>query len=387
MTPLRQRLLFTDDVTGRIDPRRRNTASLLVRWAQSDGPAASCVRAQLEAAAALTPEAQRERLLRPITARSSPDAQVRDATGVLLLAAALSGTGWAVEYEPEIDGLTPDLRITKNECTFVVEVRRVTGKLASVRQNDAFDRLQDAVLELPLTETPVFIESASVAGGASLKRFVKELQGIVTTANTGVHHIAYEGVSVTVRKREPLGMAFPVIIGGMTRIAFGSEAPAVRDAVHKKLASYKYPLIVALDLVELSDAFRTAREALVGTEIFRVPVSNGPLVDNEKPSIDRLLDGVTQGGDRDAVRARERLVAIVPFQWGHATEGRLSLQAQLLANPHSSTTHDFAEFAPLPRLVVTGENDGVKSMQYIVGTGSTLHDFSTPPNWSFRPPT
>ena len=105
-------LIFTPELMADANARSEATRPLIQRWAVFAGQGRELARGQLEDAARLVPPEKRRRALGPLY--SDNDKQVFAAAGVLLLAKTLTDQGWQVEHEPEIEGVTPDCRITKN---------------------------------------------------------------------------------------------------------------------------------------------------------------------------------------------------------------------------------------------------------------------------------
>src|SRR5262249_15145999 len=140
----------------------------------------------------------------------------------------------------------------------------------------------------------------------------------------------------------------------------GNDAERVENAIDEKLRKYKQPIIVALDLIDLIYPFDDAFEAFYGARPIVQPLAFGP-----GPHRDAYLGpaqgGILVGNDRCAARPRERLVALLPFVLRVEDSGGLAVRAHLLANPAMEPLGDFAEFAPMPRLI-TAERTGERAL-------------------------
>ncbi len=342
-------LLFTPEVmSSAASSKRPETLGWLARWAREPREFGPRVREQLERLGSLVPELQRGAVLGPILSASSPEARVRDAVGVLMLAHTLRATGWSVEFNPEVDGLTPDLLVRKQTAEFLVEVRRVTGLLARETSHDTAYRKIEHALGTRVTRTPIYLVRADIDGQASLKRFVNELMELLDggiASIEGERTIAYDGVSVTFEVMDRLEFDCPVLGGGLQRFAMGNEADLVPPAVEEKVHKYKTPLIVALDLVGLGDGFNAVHDAIAGARVFRIPIdlSHGGAV-----------GGPTLGRLDDSRLGHERLLGVLAFEWRlggswlHVVEPRLF--------PTIGVDVDgFRDFAPIPVQALGGD--------------------------------
>src|SRR5262249_48291346 len=153
---------------------RAYTGRFIERLALTPDERGVIMRAQVERCAARIPPEKRARILTPITA---PADHAPAALNQLLLAATLEDLGWTVEHEPEIDGKTPDFRISKRGSEYLVEV-------ASYREKDPdapqVARIREAFAGMK-TLRPIGIRYAYVDGSASLKGFVDRVMSLNST--------------------------------------------------------------------------------------------------------------------------------------------------------------------------------------------------------------
>lgn len=168
--------------------------------------------------------------------------------------------------------------------------------------------------------------------------------------------------------------------GWRSSVVFGDAHEAVRAAIDKKLGTYKVPLIVALDFFDLDDAFRTVEEVLLGREVVELPIDpiEGLTVDTARTT--RAQDGILVRRGADGARARERLQAVLPFGVKLTPANGFQIEARILANPALEPALPLVEFDPVPRLVVVGETDTERRMQYRSGP----EPFDEPP-WRHIP--
>lgn len=334
-------LLFTPDVMTRAArPRHRHALGLLERWATKEGDVGSRVRDQLERVAAQVPQSQRGQVLAPILSPRTDEPHVRNALGLLMLAHTFKSTGWEIDFNPVIDGLTPDLLIRKGDAEFVVEVTRVTGRLSRENASDAAYRRIHQELEGKTTRTPISLRMSHVDGKASLKPFVRELEALLVNppVTDDCHTISYEGVTVMFDIADPFETPFPMLLGGHERFSMGSESDLIVAAVEDKVHKYKHPLIVALDLVGLGAGFNAVSDALAGTKVFRIPVNLEKGGGSGAPSVGRL---------NDATLTHERLLAVLAFEWRQGLSWLHVVEPRLFV-PLGRSADTFRDFAPIP---------------------------------------
>ncbi|HEX7481489.1 MAG TPA: hypothetical protein VF331_27040, partial [Polyangiales bacterium] len=144
------RIIFPLEFAQRPSAASAHAAPLLQRMAMSPDGRGNAFRDQLERAAQLVPNDKRTRVLGPLLKAAASDDQVRSLIGVLLLAKMLSDHGWSVEFEPDVDGKTPDLGVVKGVSTFIIEARRIASPLQSP-EDAAVARIRDALERLPET--------------------------------------------------------------------------------------------------------------------------------------------------------------------------------------------------------------------------------------------
>ena len=362
-------LIFTPDLMARAAKAPRHSSPLLMRIAARDddmgGPAR---RAQLERAAAIVPPEQRGRVLGPVL-KGGTDDQVGAALHALLLAKALHDLGWQVEFEPEVDGLTPDLRISKDSNDFIVEIRRVEGFVDYNAR--ALARLADS-LESKSTRTPVSVRSITLPASASLKPFVRHLEKLwQEQAAPGEYSFHQDGVFVVFELVGPFDEPWPAYWGSTGGASFGGQHTDVQEHLDDKLRRYKFPHIVALDFVDPWNPERTVEDALFGQRIVYVPVSlNGG--DPGEPYPGRAPDGIVFKGGDQGRRVRTRLQGVLAFWFEVSDSGDLVMRARVFENPGSTVPVGLGMFAPIPRigLVERTEQGGV--MRYVDSEGAVL---------------
>jgi len=343
-------LIFTAEVLEQAREAPEPPTPLLLQWAGASGDAGERLREQLERAAALVPEEQRARVLGPLSLRSTDD-QVRTAAGGLLLAKTLSELGWSVLYEPTIGTQTPDLLVRKNGAEYVVEVRRVLGRYEI--DTRSFLVVQRALSAIR-TKTPLHLVHLDVDGAASLKRFAAHVAEVLAgPIPAGVHRFSSPGVNIAY-SIEPteLEEPGPAVFSWQPPMIYGDDADLVEAAINEKLRAYKQPIIVALDLVGVAGGFDAVRDAFYGARPIVEPIDLTGTGRAGNARLGPMQNGMLVGRDRNAQRARERLIAVLPFSWGigRSTEA-FEVSAQLLANPATEPPHAFPEFAPIPRFL------------------------------------
>jgi len=350
MSPLIFTTALRDKAKGELDALRPQ----LLRWAGAEGDQGERVRDQIERAAALVPEAKRSRVLGPISERVGDD-QVKAAVGGLLLAKMLSDQGWSIEFEPIIGTQTPDLFIRKAAVEYVVEVRRVVGR---ADEGNRPRLLVQRALKGIRTATPLHINALEVEGSASLKPLVEHVRTVLATRPKGPQQFKSRGVFVAYEIADPGGDApiFPAVFGWPSRVILGNDADRVEAAINEKLRAYKQPIVVALDLDGVVYAFDDVVEAFYGEQKIIVPVHMGGDKPPGEARLGPLQDGMLVGRDRNASRARERLIALLPFSWGltlGGSSGAVGFDelARVMANPASEPPSTFDEFAPIPRFI------------------------------------
>lgn len=365
-------LIFTPEVIAAAATAKRYSAPLLLKWARrsvQDG--GDALRAQLERAAAAVPESQRSRILGPLRLTAKSDDQVRGTAGYLLLAKTLSDLGWQVEYEPEVDGGTPDLRITKGSETYVVELRRV-GWLPSGICENSVARIRDALDGLQF-HTMISIRSASVSGSASLKPFVNYLRRLLSSSPEPRTHVFHEGgVLVVFETLERWPEPMPVVCSWRGQVTVGSNRGAIRQHLDAKLKAYKVPIIVALDFYEPYRVFDDVVDVLIGQPVIRIPVAVEPDVIPSEPELGRADDGLVFDRGASGERARSRLQAVLPFYLDRVHDGAFAVCARVIANPGASSNSGLASFSPIPRLVVVDESGDKRTMEYLDEHGRSM---------------
>lgn len=349
-------LVFTPEIRAKAKGEIDALSPLLLQWAAAEGPEGESLRDQIEHAAQLVPEPQRPRVLGPFSVRAPPD-QVKAALGSLFLAKTLSDLGWSVDFEPVIGTLTPDLRIQKAGIDYMVEVRRVVGRA----DEDSRPRmLVQRALKGIRTATPLNINFLQVDGAASLKPFVEHVKSVLSARPVPIGPQRFNSPGVTIRYElsgpytgdEPI---FNAVFGWPMKVTYGNDADRVEAAINEKLRAYKQPIIVALDLDGVLFGFDDVIDAFYGQRKIIVPVRlDGGAHPPGEARLGPMQDGMLVGRHRNAARARERLIALLPFSWGLSTaRGRdtFDLYSRVLVNPASEPPSAFAEFAPIPRFV------------------------------------
>jgi len=140
------------------------------------------------------------------------------------------------------------------------------------------------------------------------------------------------------------------------RMLYGNDADRVEVAINEKLRVYKQPIIVALDLAGVLYSFGDVIDAFYGERKIIVPIHMGGAEPPEEARLGPMEEGMLVGRDRNAKRARERLIALLPFEWGlsASNEGeRFEVIARVLANPASDPPRALEEFHPIPRFIVS----------------------------------
>ena len=343
------------------------------------------LRAQLERAAWLVPPNQRERVLGPFSS-SCDDEQVRAAIGTLLIAKTLGDLGWEIDFEPEVDQSTPDLRIRKSNSEYLVEIKRVRETAIDHEQERMIARVRDALKD-EQTLTPIFLRSISLSPQASLKRFVRSLRRLWDEEKAvGTSHLFQDdGVAIGFRVPTRFAEPMPAILSWSGGGHIVDPVPMIRRHLNDKLKKYKFPVAVALDFDEtyLTDPFSAVEQALYGQEAFQVHVDLADDVESTPPSPVRvrLQNGLLQRRNGEAKRARERLRAVLPFVVRDTDV--YQVQARVLANAALDTLESLAEFAPIPRLVVVEERQGQRRLEYLDRQNEVVRE--NVPSWFHTP--
>ena len=341
-------LIFTPELMADANARSEATRPLIQRWAVFAGQGRELARGQLEDAARLVPPEKRRRALGPLY--SDNDKQVFAAAGVLLLAKMLTDQGWQVEHEPEIEGVTPDLRITKNAAEFLVEARHVAGDFGLPA---GYQRLQ-ASLRGIMTRTPASFSVVEVDGGASLKGFRAFLRRTLEEQRQGRLEYREDGVLIRFELHHPpLDSEIGVCLGYSPDAFWFDDRPAVRAALDEKLKKYPFPLVVALQGIHTGDLFEAAEEELLGGEVIEIPISHDTGGPAGPARTARARDSVLHRAGADGERVRERLEALLPFEVVVTVHGFV-VRARLLANPAKRDLPSLEEFRPIPSLLHLG---------------------------------
>jgi len=369
-------LVFVPELMKRALRGTDALSPLLLQWA---GPGGELVREQIERAAAIVPEPLRPRVLGPLTLQSSDD-QVRTAVGTLLLGKTLADLGWDVEHEPVVGTQTPDLLVRKGSAEYVVEVRRVLGRLGD--GNRMFSLVLRALKDIR-TATPFHLLDLQIDGGASLKPLVAHVRSVLAgPVPKGVRHCSSPGVSIAYQVDDSGAKGEPVlsaVIGWQKPSLAGDDSERMESAINQKLRAYKQPIIVALDLVEVLGECQAVRDAFYGPRPIIVPVDLTGQGGTGDAHLGPMQNGMLVGRSHNAQRARARLIALLPFAWGLAgSPAECNVWAQLLANPALDPPQAFSEFAPMPRFLCVERR----------GTDSALMQWEPPVNpkdWQHRP--
>ncbi len=352
-------LIFTDEIREMAKGEIDGLTPLILNWAGAKGEGAERLRQQIENAAALVPEEKRSRVLGPFSPKARDD-QVKAAAGGLLLAKMLHDFGWSVDFEPVVGTQTPDLLIKRGAVEYIVEVRRVVGRGA---EQDQAQKLVNRALKKIRTATPLSIKAMRVDPAASLKPFVQHAKRILARRPlpSGVQHFASTGVDITFEVNDYGGdnPIFPAVFAWPGNMLYGNDADLVEAAINEKLRKYKQSIIVALDLDGVLYGFDDVIEAFYGEQKIIVPVRMDRSSPPEEARLGPMQDGMLVGRDRNAARARERLIGVLPFSWGTSKSPAdgFDLFARMLANPAIEPAQAFEEFAPIPRFIVAARPD------------------------------
>ena len=357
-----QPLLFTDELLQRARAVPEDRRCLLHRWALFPGEHRAIARRQLETAAQLVPEPQLRRVLRPLW--GDDDRKVMAAAGVLLLAKVLRDHGWTVEYEPELDGLTPDLRIQKRDASFLVEARHVAGDFGLP---PGYGRVRIALRGIT-TRTPAHFSRLEVDGRASLKGFRAFMRRTLREPPCG--HVVYEepGVRISFELHQPpLDFAVSAFLGYTFPGTRFDDRASVRAALDEKLKKYPFPLVVALQGIDTGDIFIAAEQEMYGSEVYQIPISHTSGRAAGPARMARKDDSVGMRPDSDGERVRSRLDALLPFEIPLSDAG-FAVRARLFANPARPDLPGLREFLPIPSVLPLDAS----SMGYMRADGSPL---------------
>lgn len=356
----------------------------LSMWADVAGAEGEALREQLQRLMAIVPQMRRARILGAITSAKRFDERARDAVYSLTLAKTFADHGWTVEFEPGMpDGSTPDLKISKAGVEHVVEVRRVTGKSHGW---DKTGPLRKALAEVR-TKTPMRVIGYGWDGRTSFKGFKAHLlkQLSATPRPEGPQSFCEGGFSIAYEFVGELGRESSAIFSTSARFS-GSDRARVREAINEKLARYKCPLIVALDLAGVHSPFETVEEVIYGEIQFIVPVSTTATEFEQRrrePIRQQRAPGLFHGGGHDAIRARERLEGVLAFECSFDIEQKgLTVRPCFFANPSTPEPNPHTSFAPFPRSVVTKREGDLAWPTWVNAEGSNV---PSRPSWRYVP--
>jgi len=335
------RIIFSNkllaDAAAEPEDRRR----LLFRWAMYSGRPWETVRQQLESATQAVPADKRRRVLGPLW--SDDDKQVTVAAGVIFLAKVLMNYGWAVEHEPTVSGVTPDLRIRKGQADFLVEARHVVGELGLPV---GFQRLKAAIRPIR-TRTPAEFTCIEVDARAPLRGFRAFLRKALRENRPGPQVYEETGVRIAYQLLPELPNEVGAFFSYVPDATWFDDGPAVRAALDEKLKKYPFPLVVALQGVDTGDLFSAAEEAPYGTEVVRIPISHKTGGPAGLATLARRPESVAGRAGSDAERVRTRLEALLPFEVV-GTERGFAIRARVLSNPAKPSVAGLQEFQHNP---------------------------------------
>lgn len=339
-------IIFTPDLLSRAASSPPHGAPLLHRWARGEDDCAHAWRNQLERVAAAVPEDKRPVVLGQLLAKAAPDDQVRSTVGVVMLAKTFEDLGWQVVHEPEVDGKTPDLALSRGEATFFVEVRRIAERTGGLSRS-ALARVRDAVegSDLPVS---ISVRSASVNGQASLRPFLRHVEDQAENGDEASdgHYFRDEGVSIGFDIVPSLPSLGPHVVSWNAGALYGGQHDRIRAAIDEKVSKYRFPHLVALDLYDPIDAFSDTEEVWLGSEGVRVTPGAAETI----PC--RVNDGILVRQDKQGHRVRDRLQGVLAFSLFAHESGERAVRARVFENPALGTPVDLAGFAPMPRLLV-----------------------------------
>jgi hypothetical protein len=269
------------------------------------------------------------------------------AAGVLLLAKVLVEQGWGVEYEPEIGGVTPDLRIRKGQADFFVEAKHVLGDFEIPA---AYGRIRAALSGIR-TKTPANFSKVEVDGRASLKGFAAFMARALRDPRAGDQVYEEPGVDICFDLHlPPLEYELPVCLSYSSGALCFNDRPKLLAAIDEKLKKYPFPLVIATQSIGGVDIFMDAEDVLHGSQGYSFPVSHktgGPAGEGRHI---RMGDGATMRADSSGERARDRLLALLPFEVPINEHG-FFVRARVLANPSGPEIPELREFLPIPSLL------------------------------------
>jgi hypothetical protein len=229
------------------------------------------------------------------------------------------------------------------------------------------------------TTTPLSLVDLEIDGSGSLKPLVEHVKAVLAGPTpTGLQSFSSPGVRIAYEIIDA-GGEVPALIAWHRPTLYGDDADRVEAAINEKLKAYKQPIIVALDLVDVLGEFQAARDAFYGPRPIVVPINMRRHERAGDAHLGPMQNGMLVGRSRNAQRARERLIAVLPFAWGLARSSlTYDFFAQLLGNPADDPPRAFSEFAPIPRFVVSErQGDDTVMMRWEPAT--------KPEEWSHRP--
>ena len=231
--------------------------------------------------------------------------------------------------EKNAEGKTPDLLITKGDETYVVEVRTVRGRADEERLQRK--RVQRALAGIT-TRTPIHINAMAVSATASTKRFRQHVLNTLADGKPGPRRSESDGMYVQYEVSEPSDDAeeFPAVFGWPVTTIYGNDSDRIAKAIHDKLRTYRFPIIVALDLIDVLYGFEDVEKAFHGERPIVQPLAGRGAA--REAYLGPAQGGLLVGRSRDSERARERLTALLPFAIGYNPDtGEATVSARLLA--------------------------------------------------------
>ncbi|WP_375504515.1 hypothetical protein [uncultured Jatrophihabitans sp.] len=326
-------LLFTEDLIASMRQRFSALPEPLRPsiWHHAVHPLHADMRAWLEGHLASLDDNVRDQFL----SRLRSEQLYTQALAEIATAHVVTQPGYAVEYGPEIDGLTPDLRVT-DPCgrPLLVEVWRRGVPQASTRRNNGWAQLARAVQRIPvplaiavdLSDRPsaqpqAVIDPPDDAARRTLVAVLRDWLTSRTDSDSGmlvVDHLRFRVVGTTTSGRTEL---LPVTDGVSARREDVVHAIEAKVKKYRRIAErYDLPLLIVLSADDGTALnVRQVEDILAGQNSITMTIpqwglgviDSGPIKMRQSdapPKFNAALSGIGWLDIRDGVHAQIEMI-------------------------------------------------------------------------------
>lgn len=315
-------------------------------------------------------DAETQRSLRP-RLRCFGEAIFTSSLFEITLAGYFQSRGWRFDYEPVMQGKTPDFAVEVDGTDYIFEVATVYDTNALTREFKRVNQLETWLNERIESEYWIMVHyrkwPPADVDKQEIKSKIEEL--IEATTDDLATYRLKEPISAGIilarasggRRKGRVGASGTPVISGSIK----SKLSETLDEKAKKYAKLGLPLVlVACDpgnFWDLEDF--DVQQAVYGTESFRV-------FPDGSPTPVRQRDGLFSKNDPDGL-PRRRYVSGVLVMLRSYTGGEVWFPMRFYANPYAETPVPESTFTGVPRLFP--EADGS------AGIRNVWHDKDAPP--------